>query len=216
MPSAEPARTSRRHLAWILVALLVTLAALVAAHRPLLRGFARAWIVGVPPEAAPKADAVVVSAGARPEIFQQAVSLWRAGTADRIIVTRCETKPTERAGITTPLVELRRRWLDEAGVPELAREFIGDEIRLLSQEMVVVRAWAATNQVRRLLLPTEPFTTRRVGWLARRQLDPLGIEAVAVPVPGPHYAVTNWWRTKEGLLAMENEWVMLAYYRWNH
>lgn len=216
MPSAEPAYPARRRLAWTLAVLLVTLAALAAAHRPLLRGFARAWIVGPPPEAAPRADAVVVSAGANPEVFQQAVELWRAGTAPRIIVTRCETRPTDRAGITTPFVELRRRWLDQAGVSESAREFIGEEIRLLSQEMPVVRAWATTNQVRRLLFPTEPLATRRVAWLARRQLAPLGIEPVPVPVPGPHYSVTNWWRTKEGLLAMENEWALLAYYRWNH
>lgn len=216
MPSAEPARPARRRLAWILAALLVTLAALAAAHRPLLRGFARAWIVGPPPEAAPRADAVVVSAGARPEVFQQAIELWRAGAASRIVVTRCETRPTDRAGITTPFVELRRRWLDEAGVPGAAREFIGEEIRLLSQEMPVVRAWAGTNQVRRLLFPAEPFSTRRVAWLARRQLTPLGIEPVTIPVPGPHYSVTNWWRTKEGLLGMENEWALLAYYRWNH
>ena len=216
MPSAEPARPARRRLAWALAVLLVLLAAMAAAHRPLLRGLARAWIVGPPAEAAPRADAVVVSAGARPEVFQQAMELWRAGTAPRIIVTRCETRPTDRAGITTPFVELRRSWLDEAEVPESAREFIGEEIRLLSQEMAVVRAWAATNQVRRLLLPTEPFSTRRVAWLARRQLTPLGIETVPIPVPGPHYSVTNWWRTKEGLLGMENEWAWLAYYHWNH
>ncbi|MBM4247777.1 MAG: hypothetical protein FJ148_28980, partial [Deltaproteobacteria bacterium] len=186
MPSAEPARPVRRRLAWILAVLLALLAALAAAHRPLLRVFARAWIVGPAPEAAPRADAVVVSAGARPEVFQQAVELWRTGAAPQIIVTRCETRPTDRAGITTPFVEQRRRWLDEADVPASAREFIGEEIRLLSQELTVVRSWAATNQVRRLLFPTEPFPTRRVAWLARRQLAPLGIEPVTIPVPGPH------------------------------
>jgi|GEM_PF-1643033 len=216
MPSADPSRPTRRRFAWTLVALLVTLIALAAAHRPLLRGFARAWVVGRPPEAAPHADAVVVSAGARPEVFQQAIEVWRAGTASRIVVTRCETRPTDRVGITTPFVEQRRRWLDEAGVPEKAREFIGEEIRLLSQEMTAVRTWAATNQVRRLLFPSEPFATRRITWLARRQLAPLGIEPVTIPVPGPHYSVTNWWRTKEGLLGMENEWAMLAYYRWHY
>jgi len=65
-------------------------------------------------------------------------------------------------------------------VPASAREFIDEEIRLLSQEMPVIRAWAATNQVRRRLLPAEPFTTRRMAWLARRQLTPLGIEPVTI------------------------------------
>jgi uncharacterized SAM-binding protein YcdF (DUF218 family) len=198
----------------MLAVICLTLAALAAAHRPLLRGLGRAWVVGPSPEVAPRADAIVVSTGARPEVFEQAVALWRAGQAPRLLITRSETKPTDRAGITTPMVEWRRRWLQQAGVPESACEFIGEEIRLLSQELVAVRAWAATNQVHRLLFPTEPFPTRRVAWLARQQLAPLGIEPVPIPVPGPHYSVESWWRTKEGVVALENEWALLAYSWW--
>jgi len=38
--------------------------------------------------------------GARPGVFQQAVDLWRARPVPQIIVTRSESKPTDRAGIT--------------------------------------------------------------------------------------------------------------------
>lgn len=33
-----------------------------------------------------------------------------------------------------------------------------------------------------------------------------------IPVPVPNYSVTNWWRTKERLLEMENEWALLLHY----
>lgn len=209
---AQTRPTSRR---WILWFLTISLAAVVLAvlfHRPLLRGVAQAWIVEQP---AGPADAIVVSTGASREIFAQAVTWSREGKAPRLVLTRSETKPTDRAGITVSMVEQRRHQLDVAGVPEAAQVFIGEELRLLSQEFPVVRAWAGSNGVKRILMPTEPFATRRVNWLAKRVLSPAGIEAAVVSVTTPHYSVSEWWRSKEGLLAMENEWALMAYYWWN-
>ena len=212
-PATQAPSTCQRWIRRLLTATLVALVLVAVFHRPLLRGVARAWVVE---HAAGPADAIVVSAGAPPELFQQALAWWREGRAPRLVLTRSETKPTDRAGITLPMVELRRRELETAGVPESAREFIGSEIRLLSQELSAVRAWAGTNNVKRLLLPAEPFATRRVNWLAKRVLGPAGIEVTVVPVNTLHYTVSEWWRTKEGLLAMENEWALMAYYWWNH
>lgn len=198
---------------WLTGAGLAVLLLAGVFHRPLLRGVARLWQVE---RTAGSADAIVVSTGASPEQFQQALSWWREGRASRLVLTRSETKPTDRAGITVSMVEQRRHQLEGAGVPEAARVFIGEELRLLSQELLVVRAWAGTNGVKRILVPADPFATRRVHWLARRTLSPVGVEATVVPVATPHYTVSEWWRSKEGLLAMENEWALMAYYWWNH
>lgn len=212
-PALKPLCNWRRRIICSLVAGLAILLLVGALHRPLLRGVARLWQVD---QTAGSADAIVVSTGASPEQFQQALSWWWEGRAPRLVLTRSETKPTDRAGITVSMLEQRRHQLDMAGVPVAARVFIGEELRLLSQELPVVRAWAGTNGVKRILVPTEPFATRRVNWLARRVLSPAGIEATVVPVATPHYSVSEWWRSKEGLLAMENEWALMAYYWWNH
>ncbi len=212
-PASKTLSDWRRCIIW---SLGVGLAALLLAgvfHRPLLRGVARLWHVD---QTAGSADAIVVSTGASPEQFEQALSWWREGRAPRLVLTRSETKPTDRAGITVSMVEQRRQQLDAAGVPDAARVFIGEELRLLSQELPVVRGWAGSNGVKRILVPAEPFATRRVNWLARRVLSPAGMDATVVAVTTPHYSVTEWWRTKEGLLAMENEWALMAYYWWNH
>ena len=210
---AQTCPTSRRWIRWFLTFSLAALGLAAVFHRPLLRGAAQVWIVE---QAAGPADAIVVSTGASRELFAQAVTWWREGKAPRLVLTRSKTHPTDRAGITISRVELCRQQLDAAGVPASAREFIGEELRLLSQELPVVRAWASTNGVKRILMPAEPFATRRTGWLAGRVLRPAGIETTVVPVATAHYCVLEWWRTKEGLLAMENEWALWAYYWWNH
>lgn len=162
------------------------------------------------------ADAIVVSVGTSPELFQHALGWLREGKAPKLVLTRKLARPTDQAGITVPLAEHRRRELNAAGVPETAREFIGGDSRLLREELAVVRAWAATNHVKRILVPAEPLATRRVGWLARRMLGPAGIEPIVVPVPVASYSVPDWWRTKAGLMAMENEWALMAYYWWSY
>lgn len=212
-PGSKPLSNWRRPIIWSLGASVSVVLLAGVFHRPLLRGVARLWQVD---QTAGPADAIVVSTGASPEQFQQALSWWREGRAPRLVLTRSETKPTDRAGITVSMVEQRRHQLDAAGVPEVARVFIGEELRLLSQEVPVVRAWAGSNGVKRILMPTDPFATRRVNWLARRVLSPAGIETTVVSVATPHYSVSEWWRSKEGLLAMENEWALMAYYWWNH
>ena len=210
---AQTCPTARRWIQWFLTISLTAAVLVVLFHRPLLRGVAQAWIVE---QSAGPADAIVVSTGASREIFAQAVTWWRDGKAPRLVLTRSKTQPTDRAGITISRVELCRQQLDAAGVPESAREFIGEELRLLSQELPAVHAWANTNGVKRILMPAEPFATRRVAWLARRTLRPAGIELTVVPVTTAQYSALEWWRTKEGLLALENEWALWAYYWWNH
>ncbi len=219
MPSSDAAETpasvaqtrpaSRRWIQWFLTISLTALGLAAFFHQPLLRGVAQAWIVEQP---AGPADAIVVSTGAPREIFAQAVTWWREGKAPRLVLTRSKTQPTDRAGITISRVELCRQQLAAAGVPDSAREFIGEELRLLSQELPVVRAWAGTNGVKRILMPAEPFAVRRMAWLARRTLRPAGIELTVIPVATAHYSALEWWRSKEGLLAMENEWALMAYY----
>ena len=105
-PGRPASLTWRRWIGRLLTAGLATLLLAAVFHRPLLRGVARAWVVE---QTAGPADAIVVSTGARPELFQQALAWWREGRAPRLVLTRSESKPTDRAGITVPEAHSRRR-----------------------------------------------------------------------------------------------------------
>lgn len=192
--------------------LLGAFLAVVAAgllHRPLLRGLAWAWVIE---GAAGDADAIVMSTGVRDHMFEQCLAWYRAGRAPRLVLTDAELSQTDRAGITAPMRTVRLRQLLDAGVPEQAVVLVGHEITCLHEEFAALRDWARSNHVHRVLLPTDPFATRRVRWLSQRMLEPAGVQARIVPVAVPDYTVEAWWRKEAGLIAFENEWVLLPFY----
>lgn len=177
--------------------------------QPLLRTVARCWVVEQPVE---HADAIVLATGTRDVLFAEALGWFQNGRAPRIVLLDSETRPTDRAGITEPARAVRLRQLREAGVPEKSVFLVGHELTCLHEEFTALRDWAQSNHVQRVLLPTDPFATRRVEWLGRRLLQPTGVLARVVPVDVPDYTVAEWWRKEAGLVAFENEWVLLPYY----
>lgn len=177
--------------------------------RPVLRTIARAWVVE---QSVEQADAIVLTTSTRDVLFQEAMGWFRSGRAQRILLLDSETRPTDRAGITQPNRINRLQQLQAAGVPESAVVLIGHELATLYEDFVALRGWAQSNRVHRVLIPVEPFATRRVAWLGRRMLEPVDVQAVVVPVPVPEYSVAEWWRKEPGLIAFENEGVLAVYY----
>ena len=213
-PPASPVKPGALGLRWrwlrrLLLAALLTCLLGRLLHRPLLRAFARAWVIE---GQAGEADVIVMSTGVREHMFQQCLVWHRAGLAPRLVLTDAETRQTDRAGITEPMREVRLRQLRVAGLTEDAVAVIGHEISCLHEEFAALADWARTNHVRRVLLPTDPFATRRVQWLSERMLKPAGVEARVVPLDVPDYTVEEWWRKEAGLIAFENEWVLLPFY----
>lgn len=181
--------------------------------QPLLRTAARCWVVEQPVE---QADAIVLATGTRDVLFTEALGWFQSGRAPRIVLLDSETRPTDRAGITESAREIRLRQLLAAGVPDNAVVVVGHELTSLHEDLIALRGWAQSNRVHRVLVAVEPFATRRVAWLGRRMLQPVGVRAVVVPVPVPDYTVDEWWRTEAGMIAFENEWVMAVYYWFRH
>jgi len=177
--------------------------------QPVLRATARAWIVT---DEFTSAEAVVLGDGAGRQTLGRSLEWVREGKVQRMVLLRGEMWPTDRAGITTPALPSRLSHIHAAGVPESAVALVGEELATMHSEMVALLGWAQSNRVTQVVLPTAPFATRRMAWLARRMLVPAGVRASVVSVAMPEYAVDEWWRTKDGLLAFEQECVLMLYY----
>lgn len=212
--SVPPVAHRWRRVRWLLAAGLVLAVMLVVLRQPLLRGAAHLWIVEASPFA--PVDAVVVNASGRHSILDRSAQWVRDGQATRMILLRGETRATDRAGITPPILETRLRQLTEQGVPESARVLVGEELLTYHAEVSTLAAWARSHAVGPVIFPVEPFATRRVARLARRVLAPAGVRATVVPVAVPEYDVDRWWQSKEGLLAFEKECVLALYYWWRY
>jgi len=80
-------------------------------------------------------------------------------------------------------------------------------------ESQILRTWAETNGVRRVIIPTDIFHTRRVRWLYGKELKGTGIQVEIEAVPGHEYNVNDWWQHEQGVIAFQNEVLKCAYYR---
>jgi len=194
---------------WLLVGGLGLLVFGLCCWQPVLRAMGWMWVVT---DEFTSAEVVALSDGARLPLRDRSVDWFREGKVQRMVLLRSETRPTDRAGITPPMLQGRLQVLRETGVPDSAVVLVGEELATMHSGMTALLGWAQSNRVTQVVLPTEPFATRRKAWLARRLLQPAGVRASVLAVAMPEYTVDEWWRTKEGLLEFEKECVLMLYY----
>jgi uncharacterized SAM-binding protein YcdF (DUF218 family) len=177
---------------------------------PLLTGLADAWVINDP---VTKADAIVIPGGGLENRPFAAAKLFRDGVAPQILYMNVRLSPAEEMGITPPERELTRRILLSNGVPETAMTMIGTNVASTYDESRAVRAWVEMTGAKSILIPTDPFHTRRVRWIFRKELRGTETAIHVVPVNPVRYRADNWWRHEEGVTAFQNEIIKYIYYR---
>jgi uncharacterized SAM-binding protein YcdF (DUF218 family) len=192
------------------LAAFVLLAVAFLFRAPLLRGAAEVWIVNDP---LTRADAIVVLGGGMETRPFEAARLYQLGLAPKILLTTTKPEPSEQLGANLPETEIARRILTKKGVPDAAIVVAPGFVNSTYDESIVVRDWARTNSIRRLIIATDVFHTRRARWLFRKELGPAGIQVEVDAVPVREYTLAGWWTNDLGVVSFQNEILKSAYYR---
>jgi uncharacterized SAM-binding protein YcdF (DUF218 family) len=148
----------------------------------------------------------------------QAARLYQQGLAPRIVIARVEGQPADVLGLVQNETSISVAVMEKLGVP-------ADKILILEvpggvtstyDEAVVLRDYVRQNSIHSVLLVTSAFHTRRARWIVTRELAglPVTLEVSAVPYGG--FDATNWWRSENGLIALNNEYIKLFYYFWKY
>ena len=177
---------------------------------PLLSGIANAWIVHDPLS---QADAIVVLGGGVQTRPFEAARLFRDGYAPKVLVASPERKPTDEMGLTAGDTEITRQILLKRGVPDSAIVVFGNEVSSTHEEALALRDWLEQTGAKKIIIVSDPFHTRRVRWLFRKELATTGAQILAAVAPPLKYTVSNWWQTEQGLIEFQNELIKYAYYR---
>lgn len=201
-------RKWRRRLLWFLAGCCL-LVALYFFRAPLLIGLAKAWIVDDPPT---RADAIVLLGGGMETRPFAAARLYREGHAPKILVMKNRSGPIAALGLTAPEAEIARQVLVKQGVPEADIVFTDDDVTNTYEESIAVRNWVGTNHVKTMIITTDPFHTRRVRWLFRKQLKHTAVRVLVRAVPVREYTTEDWWRHEQGIVAFQNEVLKFGYY----
>jgi uncharacterized SAM-binding protein YcdF (DUF218 family) len=119
-------------------------------------------------------------------------------------------------GVTLPEKEQTHRILLSNNVPESAMTVIGSNVANTYDESRAVRAWIEKSGAKSIVIPTDPFHTRRVRWIFSKELRGTKTEIHVVAIDPLRYRINDWWRHEEGLIAFQNEVIKYLYYRWEY
>ena len=164
------------------------------------------------------ADAIVVMSGSATyrERADWAAKLYREGRAPIVILTNDSLKSgwDKKEERNPYFYELAARELQRLGVPESKIQVVSDVALGTYEESVGVRDYAGTHQLKRLLVVTSAYHTRRTLWSLRHACEGSGIE-IGIDSPPPGWQTpepSRWWWRRWGWKVVAGEYVKLVYY----
>ena len=164
------------------------------------------------------ADAIVVMSGSATyrERAAWAAKLYREGRAPIVILTNDSLKSgwDNKEQRNPYFYELAARELQQQGVPASKIQVVSDIALGTYEESLGIRDYASAHQLKRLLVVTSAYHTRRTLWSLRHACEGSGIE-IGIDSPSPGWqtpAPSRWWWRRWGWKVVAGEYVKLIYY----
>ena len=165
-----------------------------------------------------KADAILILGGSATYIerTQKAAELYRNNVSDKILLTDDGERGgwNQREETNLKFVELARRSLTAGGVPAQNIEILEPQVAATIDEARLLADTAKARNLKKILLVTSAYHTRRALWIfektaANDQIE-IGIES---PETGIETAAPPmWWITPRGWQNVGGEYVKFVYY----
>jgi uncharacterized SAM-binding protein YcdF (DUF218 family) len=208
-PSSDRRKATRKHI--FLGAVVLFLPAC------LLAGWLAAKILIVKVEV-PAPDAIVVLSGSATYIERTAwaAQLYREGRASVVLVTNDGLLSgwDTREQRNPYYYELATRKLEQQGVPPQQIEVVSDRAAGTYEESLAVREFAVSHKLKRLLIVTSAYHSRRALWSMQRACEGTGIQ-IGIDSPPPGQQTPSpwiWWAHRWGWKVVGGEYVKMIYY----
>jgi len=168
------------------------------------------------------ADAIVVLSGSSTFIERTdwAAKLFREGRAPAIILTNDSLiSGWNRVEERNPyFYELAARELRERSVPAQKIQVVPEIATGTYEESLELREYATTHKLKRLLVVTSAYHSRRAFWSMRHACAGSGIE-IGIDGPPPGWQTPSpwsWWWHRWGWKVVAGEYAKMLYYWWNY
>lgn len=185
-------------------------AAIWANRESVLRTVPDLWSVSDP---VGPADAVAVLGGGLETRPLAAADYYQRGLVKKILLSNVGLRPEDAPYSETAA---NRDVLVSLGVPEAAIELFGADLSSTYEEAVALRSWALQSHARRLIVPTEYFSSRRVRWILVHELTGTGTEVLVPALNYPKYSRSQWWKNEHAVNELKTELLKYIYYRLNY
>lgn len=188
-----------------------TLACLVfwLCRTPLLRAVGTFLITE---DAPAPVDAVFVLGGSAHDRGVEAARIHQQGLSQQFVFTGAPVPGALNAlGIDSSEAQCTRQAAVMAGLPpELATALNAGTSTF--EEAVALLAFAQDNGMDSVMVVSNRFHLRRIGMVFRTKFAPAGITVLLHGAPSSDFDEAVWWKSEDGLVMLNNEYLKLAYY----
>ncbi len=198
---------------WVILGVAVLAAVVYGARRAVLTAIGRYLVVE---DNVSAADAIVVLSGSLPDRILEAVDLFQAHVAPRIILTREEELPglpalRARGGALPEHHEANLAIAQQLGVPKAAVAVVPQPVSSTLNEAEVLVAYLRAEHIKSIVLVTSKAHTRR----ARLTFGAVANGSLRIAVRPSRYdpfAVESWWEHRASVRRVVTEYAKLLNY----
>lgn len=200
----------RKRVVWALFALaIILISSAVVFKENLLRQCSVFLIREDQPQ---PSDAIIVLSGGGYDRGNKANQLYQAGFAPVVICTGAN-----------PIYDIRSFGLDtlesHASAANLLRLGVPDSsIQILTagtstvEEADTLKHFLSMNGYKNVLIVTSRLHTRRVKKVLAQKWKDTPVKYRVCGAPSSRFDELNWWKSEDGLIALNNEWLKTVYY----
>lgn len=178
-------------------------------HAPLLRVIGNHLIDEDPVETT---EAAFVLSGDAWDRGNAAIKLYQKGFTRKIICTG-ENVPRLFliTGISYQESELTQLYLLSKGIPLRDVELLckGTSTK---EEADYILAYCKERGIKKLTIISTKFHTRRIANTFRKKFRQAGMELLIHGAPSSAYSENEWWKSENGLIFVNNEYIKIVYY----
>lgn len=182
----------------------------VVFHAPILRLAGNYLIDEDVPE---KTPVLFILSGDAWDRGNEAARLYKSGFAGKLICTGGNVPRLFLiAGVSSLESELTQRHLIANGVPSRDIELLcmGTSTK---EEADYILSYCKQQHIKKLGIVSSKFHTRRIANTFRKQFEAAGLQLRIYGAPSSAYNENEWWKSENGLIFVNNEYIKILYYR---
>lgn len=144
----------------------------------------------------------------------RAAELFEEGLAPQIVIVKAENLPATEIGLFPDETEVNVNVMKKLGVPDENIVVLAPDEDATStrDEAGILRRYVDENDIKRVILVTSAFHTRRAQWIFEKELSGSGVILEVAAAPHWKFDETNWWTREKGLTTLFEEYIKLFYY----
>jgi uncharacterized SAM-binding protein YcdF (DUF218 family) len=143
-----------------------------------------------------------------------AALLFKQGDAPAIVIARAEDSPGVKYGAYPNVTDSNVSVLKTFGIPEskIIQLRTPEGVSNTDDEAKALRAYCQQQSTHKVIIVTSEFHSRRARFIFHKVLAGDGVRIMMAPVADRKYGPNDWWKSEDGIIGCQNEYMKLLYY----